>query len=258
MTAAATASGEQFQGRRVPDATFHVLDKGELRELPSRALFAGQTVALFALPGAFTPTCSNRHVPRFAELAPALRGAGVDEIVCVSVNDPWVMDAWARQQGTDQIRFVADADGAFTRGLGMLVHQDVLGPRSRRYSMLVRNGVIERAFPEADEPGDPYRVSDADTLLRNLDPRAPALQPVALLARRGCPFCERALTLLREHDLPFEVLWVGEHGQSMQAVLAISGESTVPQVFIGGQRIGGVEALERHLEERRRPRARAA
>lgn len=255
---AATASGEQLQGRRVPDATFHVLDKGELRELPSRALFAGQTVALFGLPGAFTPTCSNRHVPRFAELAQALHGAGVDEIVCVSVNDPWVMDAWSREQRTDRIRFIADADGAFTRGLGMLVHQDVLGPRSRRYSMLVRNGVIEKAFPEADEPRDPYRVSDADTLLRHLDPRAPALQPAAVLARRGCPFCERALDLLREHDLPFEVLWLGEHGASMQAVLAVSGESTVPQVFIGGQRIGGADALQRHLAERRGTPARSA
>jgi peroxiredoxin/glutaredoxin len=237
------------EGRRVPEATFHVLEGGELHELTSQALFAGQTVALFALPGAFTPTCSTRHVPRFAELAPALQAAGVDEIVCLSVNDPWVMDAWAQQEDARSIRFVADATGAFTRALGMLVDKGVLGRRSRRYSMLVRNGVIEKAFVEPDEPGDPYTVSDADTLLRYLDPAAAELAPIALFARRTCPFCKRVLHLLDAHGLDYDVIWVGEDGVTMQAVLAVSGASTVPQVFVGGRRIGGSEALERWLEQ---------
>ncbi len=248
----------QLEGRHVPDAAFHVLEHGNVRELNARELFAGQTVALFALPGAFTPTCSNRHVPRYAELAPALRAAGVDEIVCVAVNDPWVMEAWARIQQVSGIRFVADTDGAFTRALGMLVDKPVLGPRSRRYSMLVRNGVVERAFVEPDAEGDPYTVSDADTLLRHLDPHAAALEPIAVLARRGCPFCERALRLLQERGLRHEVIWVGTEGPSMQAVLAISGAATVPQVFIAGRRIGGSDALQRHLEARKPLPAHAA
>jgi peroxiredoxin/glutaredoxin len=240
---------QSLEGRRVPEATFHVLEGGELREVSAQDLFAGQTVAMFALPGAFTPTCSTRHVPRFAELAPALQAAGVDEIVCLAVNDPWVMDAWAKQEDARSIRFVADATGAFTRALGMLVDKGVLGPRSRRYSMLIRNGVIEKAFVEPDEPGDPYTVSDADTLLRYLRPDAEELAPVALFARRTCPFCQRALRRLDEHGLDYEVIWVGENGVSMQGVLAVSGASTVPQVFVGGRRIGGSEALERWLSE---------
>jgi peroxiredoxin/glutaredoxin len=242
----------ELEGRRVPDVTFHPMEKGHVRELQASELFSGQTVALFALPGAFTPTCSNRHVPRFAELAPALHAAGVDEIVCLAVNDPWVMDAWAREQNAPAIRFIPDTGAAFTRGLGMLVDDPVLGPRSRRYSLLVRNGVVEKAFVEPDRPGDPYGVSDADTLLRYVAPDSPALFPVAVFARLGCPFCERALDLLRGHRLRFEVIWIGD-GLSMQTVLAVGGAATVPQVFIAGQRIGGAEALQQHLDARMQP-----
>ena len=249
---------DDLQGRALPEVAFHLVDGGQLRELSSRELFEGRTVVVFGLPGAFTPTCSNRHVPRFEELAPALEAAGVDEIVCIAVNDPWVMAAWAREQDAPHVRFIPDTDAAFTRGLGMLKHTPVLGPRSRRYSMLMRDNVVEKAFVEPDVEGDPYQVSDADTLLRYLDPQASALQPIAVFARRGCPFCERALRLLRDRELACEVIWVGEGGPSMQAVLAISGASTVPQVFAGGRLIGGSEALQRHLDSSRREPAHAA
>ncbi len=239
-----------LEGRRIPDVQFDVLDRGTVKQVTSRELFSGQTVVLFALPGAFTPTCSNRHVPRYQELAGPLKAAGVDEIVCVSVNDPWVMDAWAREQHAPDVRFIPDTNGEFTRALGMLVEKPGLGPRSRRYSLLVRHGTIEKAFVEPEQEGDPYLVSDADTMLRYLDPRAPALTPVAVLARAGCPFCERALRMLREHGIPFETVPVNGT-VSMQAVLAISGASTVPQVFIGGQHIGGSEELQRYLASQR-------
>jgi len=243
-------SARSLEGRQVPEVQFEVVERNRLDTLPGAELFSGQTVALFALPGAFTPTCSNRHVPRFQELADALRDEGVDEIVCLAVNDPWVMAAWSAEQHCPDIRFVPDTQGQFSRALGMLTEVPHLGERSRRYALLVRHGVIEKAFVEPDEPGDPYTVSDADTLLAYLNPTAVALQPVAVFARLGCPFCDRAMVLLREHDLTFQVIEVGED-VSMDAVKAVSGRATVPQVYIGGTRIGGAEELERYLQTSR-------
>lgn len=236
-------------GQRIPDVTFQLLAQGTLTALPAWQLFGGQTVVVFALPGAFTPTCSNRHVPRFQELAPAFKAAGIDEIVCVSVNDPWVMAAWAREQHAPALRFIPDTDGRFTEALGMLVEKPGLGRRSRRYAMIVRDAVIETVFCEPDEGADPYTVSDADTVLRHLDPDAPLLTPTAVFARPGCPFCARALRLLAENDIPYETIEVGA-APSMQAVLAISGRATVPQIFIGGRHIGGLDDLQAYLTTR--------
>jgi len=243
-----TDPSSALEGRPVPEVDFEVLEHGQLEKLPGAELFSGQTVVVFALPGAFTPTCSNRHVPRFQELADALHDEGVDEIVCLAVNDPWVMAAWSADQHCPDIRFIPDAGGEFTRELGMLVDLPHLGMRSRRYSLLARHGAIEKAFVEPDEPGDPYMVSDADTMLAWLNPRCPALHPVAVFTRPGCPFCERALALLRERDLPFQVIEVGED-ISMDAVKAVSGRATVPQIYVGGRHVGGAEDLERWLDE---------
>lgn len=245
-----------LDGTRIPDQSFHVLTQGTLTELPAWQLFGGQTVVLFALPGAFTPTCSNRHVPRFQELAAALKAAGVDEIVCLAVNDPWVMAAWAQEQHAPALRFIPDTDGSFSAALGMLVDKPGLGRRSRRYAMIVRDGTIEKTFCEPDEAGDPYSVSDADTVLRHLDPAAPILTPTAVFARPGCPFCARAMRLLDENDIPYETIEVGE-SPSMQAVLAVSGRATVPQIFIGGRHIGGLTDLEAYFKQRDSARAAA-
>jgi len=127
-------------------------------------------VVVFSLPGAFTPTCSSSHVPRYEELHDELRARGVDDVLCVSVNDAFVMDAWREEQGARRVTFVPDGNGAFTAGMGMLVDKAALGfgQRSWRYSMLVRDGVIEKMFVEPEQPGDPFQVSDADTMLRYL------------------------------------------------------------------------------------------
>jgi len=127
---------------------------------------AGKTIALFALPGAFTPTCSAKHVPGFVEQADAFKAAGVDEIWCVSVNDAYVMGAWGRDQKTaDKVRMMADGSADFTRAVGL--EQDLssggLGIRSKRYSMLVVDGVVKAL--NVEEPGK-FEVSDAGTLLR--------------------------------------------------------------------------------------------
>ena len=126
---------------------------------------AGKTIALFALPGAFTPTCSAKHVPGFVESAAAFKAAGVDEIWCVSVNDAYVMGAWARDQKTDgKVRMLADGDAAFTKATGLTLDLTGkgLGLRSNRYSMLVKDGKVTALNVEG--PGK-FEVSDAATLL---------------------------------------------------------------------------------------------
>jgi len=124
---------------------------------------AGRTIALFALPGAFTPTCSARHVPGYLETHDALRAAGVNEIWCVSVNDAYVMGAWARdQKAQGKIRMLADGNAAFTQALGLTQELKEMGVRSRRYSMLVKDGKV--ATLNIDAPGK-FEVSDAATML---------------------------------------------------------------------------------------------
>ena len=126
---------------------------------------AGKTIALFAVPGAFTPTCSAQHVPGYVAKAEALKAAGVDEIWCVSVNDAFVMGAWAREQHTaGKVRMLADGDAAFAQATGLTLdlHGKGLGLRSNRYSMLVKDGKVVSLNVEG--PGK-FEVSDADTLL---------------------------------------------------------------------------------------------
>ena len=117
---------ENREGKRVPDVTFKTRVDSDWVDVTSREIFDGRNVVVFALPGAFTPTCSSSHVPRYNELAPALQAAGIDEVVCLSVNDAFVMSEWRSQQGADRIRFLPDGTGEFTRGMGMLVNRDEL------------------------------------------------------------------------------------------------------------------------------------
>src|SRR5581483_3281178 len=130
------------EGRRVPDVAFRIRRNGEWATLATADIFAGRTVVVFSLPGAFTPTCSSTHLPRYNELAPAFRAEGVDAIVCVSVNDPFVMEEWAKDQEARNVLLVPDGNGEFTQKMGMLVDKSDLnfGRRSWRYSMLVRDG----------------------------------------------------------------------------------------------------------------------
>lgn len=129
---------------------------------------AGKTIAIFALPGAFTPTCSAKHVPGFVAKAGGLKAAGVDEIWCVSVNDAFVMGAWGREQQTaGKVRMMADGSAAWTKATGLVLDltERGMGVRSQRYSALVRDGVVQTLNVEA--PGK-FEVSDADTVLRQL------------------------------------------------------------------------------------------
>lgn len=168
---------------RVPDVTFmtRVRDESVEGENPFRwepkstqDLFAGKKVAVFSLPGAFTPTCSSNHLPRYEELFQEFKAQGVDEIICVSVNDAFVMFKWGQEQGNKNVYLLPDGNGEFTRKMGMLVDKSNVGfgMRSWRYSMIVDDCAIEKMFIEegfGDNFGaDPFEVSDADTMMAYL------------------------------------------------------------------------------------------
>ena len=238
-------------GSRVPQVTFRTRRGHEWVDLTTDAVFAGKTVVVFSLPGAFTPTCSSSHVPRYNQLVPAFRAQGVDAVVCVSVNDAFVMNEWQKTQNAEALTFLPDGNGDFTAGMGMLVDKEDLGfgKRSWRYSMLVKDGVIAKMFIEPDLPGDPYGVSDADTMLRYLAPGAPKPWDVTVFSRDGCPFCVKAKQELRNAGIPFEEL-VLNRDFTEQTLRAVANAATVPQVFVNGTHIGGSEAVSDWLGER--------
>jgi glutathione-dependent peroxiredoxin len=236
------------EGTRVPDVELCRMSDGKVERISTTKLFGGRRVILFALPGAFTPTCSTAHVPGYVSYLKEFRDAGVDDVICLSVNDPYVMDAWQRSEKAEGIHFVADPFAEFSREMGMTVdnRESALGTRSWRYSMLVDDGRIRKMFIEPDQPGDPFEVSDAETMLRHLRPKAQPLGPVMMLARHGCPYCKRAKELLKERGIPFEAVHLGDE-LTMQGVRAASGAATVPQVFVNGKLVGGSEQLEEFL-----------
>lgn len=237
------------EGQKVPSVIFKTRQGHQWVDLDSDQLFKGRTVVVFSLPGAFTPTCSSSHVPRYNQLTPALKQQGVDEVICISVNDAFVMNQWKLEQKADRINFIPDGNGDFTRGMGMLVEKQDLGfgDRSWRYSMLVRDGVIEKMFIEPDLPGDPFEVSDADTMLGHVSPTAAAPASVTVFSREGCPFCVKAKGLLNDAGIDFDEL-VLNRDFAESTIRAVSGRATVPQIFIDGALIGGSEELEAYLD----------
>lgn len=241
---------ENREGKRVPNVTFRTRQDSDWVDLASDDVFAGKTVVVFSLPGAFTPTCSSSHVPRFNKLAPLFKSHGVDDIVCISVNDAFVMNEWKESQKADKITFLPDGNGDFTEAMGLLVGKEDLGfgKRSWRYSMLVRDGVIEKMFIEPEEPGDPYEVSDADTMLRYLAPDDAVPLDVTVFTRNGCPHCAKAKGLLRDAGIEFEELRLNRE-YTDQTLRAVAAATSVPQVFIGGEHIGGADELEKWLSK---------
>lgn len=153
-------------GDKLPQVTLNESVDGAPTPVDVAKEAAGKTIALFAVPGAFTPTCSNQHVPGFLENHDALKAAGVDQIWCVSVNDPFVMGAWAKAQGTDgKIRMLADGNAEFAKALGLTLDASGLGLglRSQRYSMLVKDGQVATLNVENDPTK--AEVSNGATLL---------------------------------------------------------------------------------------------
>ena len=155
-------------GEKIPDATLKVATADGIKDRTTSEIFSGKKVVVFAVPGAFTPTCSAKHLPGFVEAAGDIKAKGVDTIACLSVNDPFVMGAWAKDQGTgDDVLMLADGSAAFTSALDTVLDltERGLGVRSRRYSMIVDDGVVSQINLEE---GGGYEVSDAGTILNQL------------------------------------------------------------------------------------------
>ena len=247
---------KNLEGNRIPNVTFRTREDHEWVDVTSEEIFAGKNIVVFSLPGAFTPTCSSSHVPRYNQLVPQFKAQGIDEVLCVSVNDAFVMNEWHRAHNADRVTFLPDGNGDFTDGMGLLVGKEDLGfgRRSWRYSMLVRDGVVEKMFIETEEPGDPFSVSDADTMLKYLDPEIELPYDVAVFSRDGCPFCVRAKGLLNDSDIEFEEL-VLNRDYTDRTLRAVSNNTTYPQVFINGELIGGSDELEAWLAKRSQARA---
>lgn len=238
-----------YEGKSVPSVTFPIRVGNEWKSIHSDSIFKGRVVVVFSLPGAFTPTCSSTHLPRYNELAPAFYENGVDEILCVSVNDTFVMNEWAKDQEASNITMIPDGNGTFTEGMGMLVDKSTLGfgKRSWRYSMLVKDGVVIKQFIEPDQEGDPFEVSDADTMLNFINPNAKKPDQVAILTREGCPHCARAKALLAEQGYQYAEITLPVAIRS-KTLGAITQRGTVPQIFINGQHIGGADELQQWVQ----------
>ena len=174
---------KDLEGKHVPDVTFRTRVRDESvegenpfrwQDVTSDEVFKGKRVVVFALPGAFTPTCSSTHLPGYEKFYDEIKANGIDEVYCLSVNDAFVMYQWSKHQNADKVKMLPDGNGEFTKKIGMLVKKEDLGfgDRSWRYSMVVNDGVIEKIFIEPgfqdNCPTDPFEVSDAETMLKYL------------------------------------------------------------------------------------------
>jgi glutathione-dependent peroxiredoxin len=172
-----------YEGQHVPQVTFWMLAEAGGYELSTTDIFNDKIVVAFAVPGAFTCPHSPIQLLAYNEYAKVFRAHGVDEVLCISVNDPFSLAAWAQAEGADQVRFIPDVNGDFTRELGMMVNLSDrgMGYRSRRYSMLVKDGVIEKMFVERDGFEAMPVVSNADTMLNYINPEAKPPEQTAVL-----------------------------------------------------------------------------
>lgn len=156
------------KGDTLPQTTFATMTENGPEQIDSKDYFAGRKIALFSVPGAFTPTCSAKHLPGFLEKAEELKAKGIDEIACTAVNDPFVLGAWSKSADADgKVKMLADGNGAFAKAVGLEMDGSKfgLGTRGQRFSMIVNDGVIEQLNVEA--PGD-FKVSSAEHMLTQL------------------------------------------------------------------------------------------
>lgn len=232
------------------DINFPVRENGQWKELNTNDIFKGKKVVLFSLPGAFTPTCSSTHLPRYEELYDTFKANGVDEVYCLSVNDTFVMNEWAKSQQIEKVKMLPDGNAKFTDAMGMLVDKEDLGfgKRSWRYSILVEDGVVIKHFIEPDKEGDPFEVSDADTMINAINKEVKLPASVTIFTKEGCEFCLGAKELLKEKGYTYNEIVLGDANR--QKVLGgITGKvrSTAPQIFIDGSLIGGLNELKTHF-----------
>ncbi len=236
---------KDMTGTKIPSVTFNTRVGSEWVLKTTDDFFKGKKVALFSLPGAFTPTCSSTHLPRYNELYETFKKEGFDDVICLSVNDSFVMNAWQESLGADKVTMLPDGNGELTEKLGFLVEKNDLtfGKRSWRYSMIVNDGLIEKMFIEEEKPGDPFGVSDADTMLKAVNSNIEIPKSYTVFTRVGCPFCVEAKELLKSKGIEFEELVLNKD-YTIKSLKAVSGSTTVPQIFADGERIGGADKLK--------------
>lgn len=235
-------------GQKVPQVSFQIRDDHQWVTKTTDDFFKGKKVVLFALPGAYTPTCSSTHLPRYNELYEAFMKEGIDDVICLSVNDTFVMNEWQKDQMAENITMLPDGNGEFSEKLGFLVDKKNLGfgSRSWRYSMLVNDGTIEKMFIEKEVEGDPFDTSDAVTMLKHINPNIEIPKSFTIFTREGCNFCHEAKELLEKKGIDYE-----EHvlnlDYSIKTLVAVSGGTQVPQIFANGEKIGGSEELKKYF-----------
>lgn len=235
-------------GQKVPQVSFQIRDDHQWVTKTTDDFFKGKKVVLFALPGAYTPTCSSTHLPRYNELYEAFMKEGIDDVICLSVNDTFVMNEWQKDQMAENITMLPDGNGDFSEKLGFLVDKKNLGfgSRSWRYSMLVNDGTIEKMFIEKEVEGDPFDTSDAVTMLKHINPNIEIPKSFTIFTREGCNFCHEAKELLEKKGIDYE-----EHvlnlDYSIKTLVAVSGGTQVPQIFANGEKIGGSEELKKYF-----------
>jgi glutaredoxin-like protein len=245
-------NAKTLEGHPIPKVTFKTRTDHAWKDVTTDDVFKGKTVVVFALPGAFTPTCSGTHLPRYKELAGLFKENGVDVIACLAVNDAFVMNEWQQDQEATNITMLPDGNGEFSAGMGLLVDKSGVGfgKRSWRYSMLVKNSVIQKMFIEPEKEGDPLEVSDAETMIKYINPKVVIPEPVLIFAKPGCPFCARAKAVLEAQGYVYDEISLGRH-ITTSTLRAVSGHSTWPQVFIGGKLIGNADDLDAYFAARK-------
>lgn len=228
-----------MEGKQIPQATFRSKNRSiNLLDIPSSKVFDGKKVILFALPGAYTPTCTMEQLPRYEQLARLFKDNGIDKIVCVSVNDPFVMEKWGEYLGIREVELLSDGNGEFTKKMGMAIDLSgaSLGTRSRRYSMYVENGEIKKMFIENPDAPIDMNVSDADTMYKYLYPNKAELPNISLIVQVGCPDCAKMKLLLNGANLPFEEMRYGYEVKGV-GLKALANNKVFPQIFIDGKHI---------------------
>lgn len=242
------------EGFQIPEnILFPVRVDSKWEKLTTGEIFKGKKVIVFSLPGAFTPTCSSTHLPRYEELYDTFKSEGIDEVYCLSVNDTFVMNEWAEAQEIEKVKLIPDGNTHFTDVMGMLVDKEDLGfgKRSWRYSILVDDGKVVKHFIEPDVEGDPFTVSDADTMLSFINKDAKKPDSITIFSKAKCPFCREAKELLTKQGKSFnEVCLPDANRQKVLAGLTGKIQNTAPQIFVNGELIGGLDKYKERFGDK--------
>ncbi len=191
---------QNLEGQNIPNVSLKVCDNGQTYETDSNSLFENKKTVFFAIVGAFTPTCTKEHLPQYEEYADNFKDLGIDQIVCLTVNDPFVVSKWSEDEQINAIKIIADGNGEFTREMGMLkdFRNLGIGERSWRYSMLIEDGVIQKMFIEDEQTNTGLRVSDAHTMMKYLSPEFKNKGKAVVVVKEGCPYSNERKKIRRE------------------------------------------------------------